>query len=80
VRDADPGTLIIADGFSCREQIEQGTGHRALHLAQVLQLAATGQVGFDSRPRSTALLAGLGLGVAAGAGIGIRQLLGRAHG
>ena len=80
VREADPDTLIIADGFSCRGQIEQGTGRRALHLAQVLQLAATGQADFDSRPRSTALLAGLGLGVAAGAGIGIRQLLGRAHG
>jgi hypothetical protein len=30
--------LVIADGFSCREQIAQGTGRHALHLAQVLQL------------------------------------------
>jgi hypothetical protein len=39
VRQADDQTLLIADGFSCREQIEQGTDRRALHLAQVLQLA-----------------------------------------
>jgi Fe-S oxidoreductase len=32
-------TLIIADGFSCREQIEQLTDRRPLHLAQVIQLA-----------------------------------------
>ena len=31
--------LIIADGFSCREQIAQGTGRHALHLAEVLQMA-----------------------------------------
>jgi FAD/FMN-containing dehydrogenase/Fe-S oxidoreductase len=39
VRAASKDTIVIADGFSCREQIEQGTGRRALHLAQVLQLA-----------------------------------------
>jgi Fe-S oxidoreductase len=39
VRRADPDTLIVADGFSCREQIAQQTGRRALHLAQVLRLA-----------------------------------------
>lgn len=38
VRRASKHTLIIADGFSCRTQIEQGTDRRALHLAQVLQL------------------------------------------
>src|SRR5262249_36294762 len=26
VRGADPETIIVADGFSCRTQIEQGTG------------------------------------------------------
>ncbi|HEV8291641.1 MAG TPA: FAD-linked oxidase C-terminal domain-containing protein, partial [Tepidisphaeraceae bacterium] len=31
--------LIISDGFSCREQIEQMTDRHALHLAQVLQMA-----------------------------------------
>jgi FAD/FMN-containing dehydrogenase/Fe-S oxidoreductase len=39
VRGADDETLIIADGFSCREQIEQTTGRRALHLAEVLAMA-----------------------------------------
>jgi FAD/FMN-containing dehydrogenase/Fe-S oxidoreductase len=39
VREADAGTLIIADGFSCREQIEQSTGRRTLHFAEVLKLA-----------------------------------------
>jgi FAD/FMN-containing dehydrogenase/Fe-S oxidoreductase len=37
VRRSDPETLILADGFSCREQIAQGTGQRALHLAEVLR-------------------------------------------
>jgi Fe-S oxidoreductase len=39
VRNAPADWLIIADGFSCREQIAQGTGRHALHLAEVLQMA-----------------------------------------
>ncbi|HUO25894.1 MAG TPA: FAD-linked oxidase C-terminal domain-containing protein, partial [Candidatus Aquilonibacter sp.] len=39
VRRAPPDWLIIAGGFSCREQIAQGTLRRALHLADVLQMA-----------------------------------------
>lgn len=39
VRNAARDTLIVADGFSCREQIAQGTNRRALHLAQVLHMA-----------------------------------------
>jgi FAD/FMN-containing dehydrogenase/Fe-S oxidoreductase len=39
VRSAEPETIICADGFSCREQIAQSTNRRALHLAQVIQLA-----------------------------------------
>jgi Fe-S oxidoreductase len=39
VRKAPADWLIIADGFSCREQIAQGTGRRALHVAEVLQMA-----------------------------------------
>lgn len=38
VRNAAKETLIVADGFSCREQIEQTTDRRALHLAEVLRL------------------------------------------
>ncbi|HEX5412753.1 MAG TPA: FAD-linked oxidase C-terminal domain-containing protein [Terriglobia bacterium] len=39
VRNAGMSALIIADGFSCREQIRQCTDRHALHLAQVLQMA-----------------------------------------
>ncbi len=39
VRNASPETLIIADGFSCREQIAQCTDRHALHLAEVIQMA-----------------------------------------
>ncbi len=39
VREASKDTLIVADGFSCRTQIEQGTERRALHIAQVLKMA-----------------------------------------
>jgi FAD/FMN-containing dehydrogenase/Fe-S oxidoreductase len=45
VRDAAPEALIVADGFSCRTQIEHGAGgRRALHVAQVLRLAQQGAV------------------------------------
>ncbi|HYO14166.1 MAG TPA: FAD-linked oxidase C-terminal domain-containing protein [Thermoanaerobaculia bacterium] len=37
VRQAGPETLILADGFSCREQIAHGTGRRALHLAELVR-------------------------------------------
>ena len=39
VRQAPRDWLIIADGFSCREQIAQNTNRRALHVAEVLQMA-----------------------------------------
>jgi Fe-S oxidoreductase len=42
VRRADPDTLVLADGFSCREQIAQETGRRALHSAQILARALAG--------------------------------------
>jgi FAD/FMN-containing dehydrogenase/Fe-S oxidoreductase len=38
VRAAAADTLIVSDGFSCREQIAQTTGRHALHLADVLTL------------------------------------------
>jgi len=41
VRKTPPDSLIIADGFSCREQISQCAGREALHLAQVIQMALT---------------------------------------
>ncbi len=36
VRAARADTLIIANGFSCREQIEQGTGRDTQHIAEVI--------------------------------------------
>jgi len=39
VRKATEDTLIIANGFSCREQIVQATGRQAVHLAEVIQMA-----------------------------------------
>ncbi len=39
VREAAEESLIVADGFSCREQIEQGTKRRTMHLAEVLAMA-----------------------------------------
>jgi Fe-S oxidoreductase len=39
VREASPDTLVVADGFSCRTQIEHGTARRALHLAEVIHMA-----------------------------------------
>ena len=38
VRSAKPSTLIVANGFSCQEQIVQGAGRPAIHLAELLQL------------------------------------------
>ena len=39
VRETSAETLVIADGFSCREQIAQATGRKTLHLAEVLRMA-----------------------------------------
>jgi FAD/FMN-containing dehydrogenase/Fe-S oxidoreductase len=56
VRDAGPGTAILADGFSCRTQIEAGRlGREGIHLAQLL----AGMLGGD-RDRGAAGRAGEG--------------------
>jgi Fe-S oxidoreductase len=39
VRNTPENALIVSDGFSCREQIQQATGRKTLHLAEALQLA-----------------------------------------
>lgn len=38
-REASKDTLLIADGFSCREQVRQTTDRVPLHLSEVLQMA-----------------------------------------
>lgn len=39
VRQTGAETLLITDGFSCHEQIAQQTGRKALHVAEILQMA-----------------------------------------
>ncbi|MGY3576894.1 FAD-binding and (Fe-S)-binding domain-containing protein [Bradyrhizobium sp. USDA 4504] len=39
VRSADPDTLIVADGTSCRHQIKDGSGRTPLHVASVLAMS-----------------------------------------
>jgi FAD/FMN-containing dehydrogenase/Fe-S oxidoreductase len=48
VRSAPRDAIILADGFSCRTQIAQSTGRRALHLADAIELAA--RDGVDGPP------------------------------
>jgi FAD/FMN-containing dehydrogenase/Fe-S oxidoreductase len=36
LRQADPDTVVVAPGFSCRRQIEHFTGRRAVHPAELL--------------------------------------------
>ncbi|MFH8487750.1 FAD-binding and (Fe-S)-binding domain-containing protein [Streptomyces longisporoflavus] len=82
VREAAPSALVIADGFSCRTQIEQGgTGRRAMHLAEALALGLDGPLPADcpekasSRPAvpsraarmvTASVVAALGASAAAG--------------
>jgi len=51
VHQASDSELLIADGFSCREQIRQETDRHAMHLAEVIQLAKRhGPAGPAGRP------------------------------
>jgi Fe-S oxidoreductase len=38
VRSASESTLLVADGFSCRTQIEQLSDRRPLHIAQLMEM------------------------------------------
>ena len=52
VRSAGADTLLIADGTSCRHQIQDGAGREALHVARILERALPGTpvTGAESRP------------------------------
>ena len=50
VRAASPDTVIIADGFSCREQIAQMSDRHALHLAEVIDMAMRDSTGTSPQP------------------------------
>jgi Fe-S oxidoreductase len=39
VRREEPSTIIVADGFSCKEQVAQQSDRHALHLVEVMQMA-----------------------------------------
>ncbi|MGI5406240.1 FAD-binding and (Fe-S)-binding domain-containing protein [Streptomyces chartreusis] len=53
VREADDATLVLADGFSCRIQVDQaGTGRTPLHLAEVLAAGLRGKEAVPERPEA----------------------------
>jgi Fe-S oxidoreductase len=83
VRRAGLSTPIVADGFSCREQVAQLTNRHPLHFAELLKLAIGGDgLGIRMMPeqeivephkaavRKSKIRAGIALGaLAAGAGL-----------
>jgi Fe-S oxidoreductase len=86
VRSAPAETLVLADGFSCRTQIEQaGTGRTPIHLAEVLAAGQANRAVTPSRPSRPgaadyARLAGVAGGVAmalTAAGLAVRSALRR---
>jgi FAD/FMN-containing dehydrogenase/Fe-S oxidoreductase len=81
LREVGGDTLVVADGFSCRGQIEQLGGHEPLHVAQVVQRALrqagrTGPESTEAPPRRragrAAVLVGAGLAVLATAAVRAR--------
>jgi Fe-S oxidoreductase len=52
VRKADDSTIVVANGFSCREQISQQTDREALHLAEVIQVANQSSIISGERPET----------------------------
>jgi hypothetical protein len=90
VREAQRSSVILADGFSCRTQIEQGdTGRQAMHLAELLAATVRGGLPAEtpeqavtrtSPPGRVARLAALG-GVTAAAlcAAGLAAVIGRAR-
>ena len=52
-RQASEDTVIVSDGFSCREQILQATGRRAVHLAQAMEFALRNEESQGSGSRTS---------------------------
>ncbi|CAN7754606.1 hypothetical protein [Caballeronia sp. dw_19] len=42
IRQASEDTIVLTNGFSCREQIRHGTRREAMHLTELLALACQG--------------------------------------
>jgi FAD/FMN-containing dehydrogenase/Fe-S oxidoreductase len=79
IRDLDDTALVIADGFSCREQIDQGAGRQPLHVAEVLYLALqrAGRIPAKRTDAPSRAVSTLALTTAVGAGILAGALLAR---
>jgi FAD/FMN-containing dehydrogenase/Fe-S oxidoreductase len=71
VRSSDAETVIIADGFSCREQIEQGTDRPTHHLAEVIAREMFGRLPARRRPDRRALDRALLLGAIVVGGVAL---------
>jgi Fe-S oxidoreductase len=74
LRETSGDVLVVADGFSCRGQIEQLDGRKPLHVAQVVQRALresgrTGPEKTDAPPRRRRARRAL-VGAALAAGVG----------
>jgi Fe-S oxidoreductase len=76
IRETNSNDFVLADGFSCREQIRQTSDRRALHFAQLLQLGIRGSdaIPSDIRPLERALTresetAGVPIGLILGVGL-----------
>ncbi len=75
IRETETSTLVLADGYSCRTQIEQsGVGRTPVHLAEVLAAAVRGErpgsrpdADLAERPTRPGARTRLGLAVLAGA-------------
>jgi Fe-S oxidoreductase len=44
VRESTPDTILVANGFSCRHQVEEATGRKPLHFAEVFGRAVLGKL------------------------------------
>jgi FAD/FMN-containing dehydrogenase/Fe-S oxidoreductase len=76
VRAAADDTVVLADGFSCRTQIQQGTGRQAVHLAQLIRDAlrnAETQTPGRTRKKTPAILAAFGAAGVVAAGVAGRR-------
>ncbi|MEO9061569.1 MAG: FAD-linked oxidase C-terminal domain-containing protein [Nitrosospira sp.] len=51
VRNATPETLVVADGYSCREQIAQTTRRKGLHTAEVIHMALQHSAAASPKPK-----------------------------
>jgi FAD/FMN-containing dehydrogenase/Fe-S oxidoreductase len=83
LRDALPGAVILADGFSCRTQIHDldSGGRKAMHLAELL--ATMGNLPYQrpeekAAPRPAAPSAGAKAAALAAAGVGVAGAVGAA--